>query len=102
MAAQAGKDISGQNPFSCADTIEGEGGQRWKQLGGKIYPSTDVLLHNSDFNLDLSLQSSYGKENSGQFNCLKRMCLTSCNLCLSRPNVALVLWANPAVLKSHT
>lgn len=46
MAAQAGKDIRGQKPFLLCRyySVEGDGGKHWKQLGERMFSSTDVLL----------------------------------------------------------
>lgn len=70
----------GKNPFSCADTIvlSGRGVNAGNSWEGKCTPAltsfcVEVLQRNPDFHLDLFLQRSYGKKNTGQFNCLKRM-----------------------------
>lgn len=79
----AAHNIKGQYPFSCAHIAV--------LKGGKFPPSTrqasfcvKVLQQNPDFDLDLFQQGSYGKENMAQFNCLKRLGLTSCNPCLRK------------------
>lgn len=52
----------------------------WKQLGGRMYLSTDFLKHSHDFHLDLSFHEFWKEKHGAVYLFKDGMGLTSCNL----------------------